>query len=336
MNTTCLPIPPVRTCLFALLLLVVFGLPARAESSGYRETENGYRCGYTCHTPRPGDEIYKISTRCLPGGCGWELPVENAQIWHFVVGEGWVPIDWQELTSAESPGGLTSVYIHGNWMDSYWAERRGWEMYHEVTRDLSMEQKIRHVIWSWPTQEEKPALRAVRQHAVRADDDAYYLASYLRTLPTDEQVSISAFSLGARVVTGACHLMAGGMLGGRILEPTERNEKGYRVALFSAGVTCSAIWPGGRNGQALEVIDRLYNAFNSSDRVLKHYKLASQRKGDQAAGYTGFALTGDQRQKVEQVNAANVLGREHSWDNVVCAYCLMERARDFLQWRELD
>ncbi|WP_105353375.1 hypothetical protein [Blastopirellula marina] len=335
MNATCLPPLPVRTGLFALLLLVVSSANIFAESAGHRQTENGYPCGYACHNPRPGDEVYMVSTRCLPGGCGWELPVENAQIWHYVVGEGWVSIDWKEFTAAESPGGLTSVYVHGNWMDSYWAQRRGWEMYHEVTRDLSMEQKIRHVIWSWPTQEEKHALRSVREHTVRADDDAYYLASYLRTLPTSEQVSISAFSLGARVVTGACHLIGGGALHGRVLEKTEPNEKGYRIALFSAGDSYSAIWPGGHHGQALQVVDRLYNAFNSADRVLKHYKLASQRKGDQAAGYIGFSLTSDQRQKVEQVNAANILGKEHSWDNVVCAYCLMERGRDYLQWREL-
>ncbi|RCS54564.1 hypothetical protein DTL42_05345 [Bremerella cremea] len=335
MNTTSFPRLPFRTCLFALLLLVVTTANVLADSSGYRESVDGYPCGYHCHTPRPGDEVYMISTRCLPGGCGWELPFEKVQIWHFVVGEGWVSIDWKELTEAESPGGLTSVYVHGNWMNSYWAQRRGWEMYHELTRDLPMDQKVRHVIWSWPTQEEKPALRSVRQNTVRADDDAYYLASYLRTLPTTEKVSLSAFSLGARVVTGACHLLGGGALHGRVLDKSEPNQHGYRVALFSAGVSSCAIWPGGHHGQALNVVDRLYNAFNSCDRVLKHYKLASRRRGDQAAGYIGFALTSEQRKKVEQVNAANVLGKEHSWDNVVCAYCVMERARDYLQWKEL-
>lgn len=332
MNMTCLPALANRIC---LLVLLWFAAPAYADPAGFREMEDGYPCGYSCHTPRSGDEVYMISTRCLPGGCGWELPVENAQIQQYIVGEGWVSIDWQTLTETDSPAGMTSVYVHGNGMDSYWAQRRGWEMYHEVTRDLPMDQKIRYVMWSWPTAEMKPALRAIRQHAVRADDDAYYLASYLKTLPPSEKVSISAFSLGARVVTGACHLLAGGSLRGRALEPYEHNTHGYRVALYSAGVTYSAIWPGGFHGQALDVVDRMYNAFNSSDRVLKFYRLASQRKGDEAAGYIGFCLAADQRAKVEQVNAANLLGREHSWDNVVCAYCIIKRSRDYLQWKEL-
>ena len=86
---------------------------------------------------------------------------------------------------------------------------------------------------------------------------------------------------------------------------------------------------------ALDVVDAMYNAFNGADKILKFYRMATQRKGDEAAGYIGFSLSSQQREKVEQVNASNILGKEHSWDNVVCAYCLMERARDYLQWKEL-
>ncbi|MEW4456089.1 hypothetical protein AB1L30_25715 [Bremerella sp. JC817] len=325
----------VRLCLLALLMLLVSGTSLLANSGGFRESIDGYPCGYHCKEPRPGDEVFMVSSRCAPGGCGWQLPVENLQVSQYVVGEGWKSIEWDAFVDMPSPGGLTSVYVHGNWMNTYWAERRGWEMYHELTRGLSMDQKVRHVIWSWPTQEEPHPLRTVREHAVRADADAFYLASYLMTLPPTEQVSLSAFSLGARVVTGACHLLGGGTLGGRVLPEHEPNEHGYRVVLLSAGVTYSAVYPTGRNGQAMEVIDRMYNAFNSADKILKHYRLATQRKGDEAAGYIGLSLASQQRQKVEQVNAANILGKEHSWDNIVCAFCLMERARDYLQWKEV-
>lgn len=335
MNAYALPACSVRYGLLAVVLTMVCSASLFAESAGFRQSIDGYPCGYACKTPRPGDEIFLVSTRCLPGGCGWELPVEKVQVSQYIPGQGWVSIDWETFTQSASPDGLTSVYVHGNWMSSYWAERRGWEMYHEVTRNLSMDQKIRHVMWSWPTQEEPKPLKTVREHAVRADDDAYYLASYLMTIPADEQVSISAFSLGSRVVMGACHLMAGGSLRGRALPEHETNLHGYRVAMFSAGVTYSAIYPTGRNGQALEVVDRMYSAFNSADKILRFYRLATQRKGDQAAGSIGFSLAYDQRAKVEQVNAANVLGKEHSWDNVVCAFCLMERARDYLQWKDI-
>ncbi|MBI1246356.1 hypothetical protein GC197_00750 [bacterium] len=335
MNTYQLPFGQFRLLLIALCLSLLPTLPVWADSDGYRDSVDGYPCDYNCKTPRRGDEIYLLSTRCLPGGCGWELPVEKISVQKFVVGEGWQPVDWKTFTESSSPGGLTSIYVHGNWMSRYWAQRRGWEMYHELTRQLPMDQKVRYIMWSWPTQEEPHPLRTVREHAVRADDDAYYLASYLETLTPKEKVSISAFSLGARVVTGACHLMAGGQLRGRALPEHEKNEHGYRIAFFSAGVTYSALYPSGRNGEAMDVIDALYNEINSADKILRHYQMATQRKGDQAAGSVGFCLTPDQAEKVQQVNAANILGSEHSWDKVCCAYCVMQQARVYLQWKDL-
>lgn len=319
-------------CRLSLAMVVCGNVAAATAMADYREAADGYPCGYPCALPRPGDEIYLVSTRCLSGGCGWTSAAESAQVWRYEVGAGWRAADWQELTTTASPSNWTSVYVHGNDMDRHWAERRGWEMYHELTRRLSLEQNVRHVIWSWPT--EGRSLREVREHAQRADVEAYYLASYLATIPPTEQVSLSAFSLGARVVSGACHLMGGGALRGRALPQTQRNVHGYRVVYFSAGLTYSALCSSGLHGQALEVTDRLLNIYNSADKVLKFYHLATRRRGDQAAGYVGFYLASYQREKVRQVNAAHLLGREHSWDNLICNRCLMDEARGYLQWQE--
>jgi len=325
----------------AVALLMTVAIPllptgsASADDVLFRTAADGYPCGFDAHLTRPGDEVFLVSSRCLPGGCGFDLPVEQLQVSRFEPGAGWTSSDWQSLTSSFSPSGLTSVYVHGNWMDTYWAQRRGWEMYHEVTRNLPVERPIRHIIWSWPTARERGALRATREHAIRADNEAYYLASYLATLPAKEQVSISAFSLGARSVSGALHLIGGGSLKGRTVTQSTPNLLGYRVVYFSAAVTYHAMLPGQFHQNALNSVDRMLNICNDRDKVLKHYNFVTRRSGDEAAGYECFALTWEQREKVQQFRAGNILGKEHSWDNVVCSRCLMDKARRYLQWQPL-
>lgn len=303
--------------------------------SPYREATDGYPAGYSSPTPRPGDTIYVVSTRCLPGGCGWESAVENAQVSQYVADQGWVSVDWETFVGSDSPGGITSVCVHGNRMDPGWARRRGWEMYHELTRNLSLEQNVRYVIWSWPTEQNGGALRSVREHVDRANTEAFYLGSYLATLPADEQVSLVAFSLGAKVVSGACHLLGGGDVYGRTLPPYQRNVHGYRVVYFSAAVTWSALCHGGLHGQALEVVDGMLNLFNRADKVLRYFQLATRRRHDEAGGYVGFSVPSEHRHKVEQWDASRTLGPEHSWDKVMRSRHLTQRARIYLQWQEL-
>ena len=209
-------------------------------------------------------------------------------------------------------------------------------MYHELTRNLSLEQTVRYVIWSWPTEQQGGALRSVRENVERANTEAFYLGSYLATLPADEQVSLVAFSLGAKVVSGACHLLGGGDIYGRGLPHYERNSHGYRVVHFSAAVTWSALCHGGLHGKALEVTDGMLNLFNRADKVLRHFQLATRRRHDEAGGYVGFSVPSEHRHKVEQWDASHMLGSEHSWDNVMRNRHLMQQTRAYLQWQELD
>jgi len=332
-NTSHLKFVPAAT-LFGLTLFLLCSPGIATAQSEYRTTEDGYPCGYCAARPRPMDEVYLVSTRCLPGGCGLNLPVDAIQVRKYEPGIGWQSIDWEGFKTLRSPGGLTSVYVHGNGMDTYWAQRRGWEMYHETTRRLSMDQPLKYVIWSWPTEPSRGPLKDARDHAVRAEDEAYYLASFLNQIDSAELVSISAFSMGAKSVMGACHLLGGGRLRGRSLDEISANNNGYRIVLYSAAITYRGICSSGKFNRALDRVDQLLNVMNGKDMLLKRYRFVTQWKGDEAAGYTGFSLTHDQRQIVRQMDAGNILGSKHSWDNVVCAYCVMERSRTLLQWKD--
>lgn len=304
---------------------------AQPALGAYRESCGGYCCPNYCESIRPGDEIYLVSTRCLPGGCGFELPVEQMSVMRYDGEAGWLESSIEEATTA-GPFECTSIFVHGNWMDSWWAKRRGWATYHEVTRDWSPDRHIRYVIWSWPTTKTSQGLAGIRVNAERANSDAYYLAWFLSQLPADEKVSLSAFSLGARVVTGALQLQSGGMIYGRTLE--QRSTTNYRVAYFAAATSCGAFSPYCQSGDGLSRVERFLNYFNSEDPVLKRYWMLAGR-GNKAMGYVGAGgLSSEGWSKTEQFNVSGMMGREHDFDMYLCSSCIITRVRETLRFED--
>ncbi|MFI4876665.1 MAG: hypothetical protein ACIALR_15045 [Blastopirellula sp. JB062] len=300
---------------------------AASAKADFRESDDGYCCPNYHEAIRPGDEIYIVSTRCLPGGCGYQLPVEQMSVERYDGQLGWVESSWEEATAGDQFD-CTSVFVHGNWMNAWWAKRRGWAMYHEMTRGWNAERRLRYVIWSWPTQPDSKSLASIRRNAARADSEAYYLAWFLSQLPPDEKTSLSAFSLGARVVSGALTLQAGGAINGRML--ANRTSGDYRVVFFAAATTSSAFSNCRRSGVAMSRIERLVNFYNSADPVLKRYWLLAGR-GNKAMGYAGASgLNHEAWGKVQQYDGARIMGRDHDWDKYACNAWIMAQAREVL------
>ncbi|UUO05281.1 hypothetical protein M4951_18095 [Blastopirellula sp. J2-11] len=325
---------PLRQSLLSILGLFVLAViaTARPAQADFRESAGGYCCPNYQEAIRPGDEVYLISTRCLPSGCGFELPVERMSVQRYDGGLGWVESSLEEAVAGDAFD-CTSVFVHGNWMDTWWTKRRGWATYHELTRDWEPERHIRYVIWSWPTQKDAKSLASIRRNAERADSDAYYLAWFLSQLPADEQVSISAFSLGARVVSGALQLQAGGMVNGRVLE--NRTTIDYRVVFFAAATSSGAFSPYCRNGDGLSRVEKLVNYYNSADPVLKRYWLVAGR-GNKAMGYAGAGgLSSEGWSKVQQYNTARSMGKEHDFNQYICNSCIMTQAREVLRFGDV-
>lgn len=314
-------------CLIASAL-VAAAQPAKAE---YRESCGGYCCPNYGESIRPGDEIFLVSTRCLPSGCGFELPVEQMSVMRYDGAGGWVESSLEEATTA-GPFDCTSIFVHGNWMDTWWAKHRGWAMYHELTRDWEAERHVRYVIWSWPTAKTSQGLAGIRVNAERANSDAYYLAWFLSQLPADEKVSMSAFSLGARVVTGALQLQAGGLVYGRVLQ--QRSTTNYRIVYFAAAASCGAFSPYCQQGDGLSRVERFVNYFNSADPVLKRYWMLAGR-GNKAMGYAGAGgMSSEGYAKTEQFDVCGMMGREHDWDLYACNSCIMTHARETLRFAD--
>ncbi len=89
--------------------------------------------------------------------------------------------------------------------------------------------------------------------------------------------------------------------------------------------------PGHFHGQAFSQTSGMLLVNNGCDRLLKRYHWLYGRRSCRAAlGYTGLyrgMLPGSDQAKLEQVNAACVVGKQHLFDLYLSSPGLMSRAR---------
>src|SRR5690606_23789705 len=125
-------------------------------------------------------------------------------------------------------------------------------------------------IFSWPTDRMRGMLRDFRIKAERADPAAVHLACVLSRMRPDAPPALAGYSFGARVITGALHLTAGGSLCGAAL-PEAPPAKPVSVLLIAAAVHQHWLNAGGRHGMALQNVDRLVLITNRCDPAMRFY-----------------------------------------------------------------
>jgi hypothetical protein len=80
-------------------------------------------------------------------------------------------------------------------------------------------------------------------------------------------------------------------------------------------------------------VNSLLNVYNPADPVLQRYHLVTQRHGDRAIGQQGiYAPNALAQTKLRQLNAAGIVGRDHSWDRYFSSPSLMNQTRAHLIW----
>ena len=105
------------------------------------------------------------------------------------------------------------------------------------------------------------------------------------SFPNEQRVSLLAYSYGARIATGALHLLEGGQLSGRALASPDGRAFHVRLVMLAAALHNYWLRPGGYHDMAVSHIDYLLNLYNCCDPVLKRYPLLY--KGSRA-GCFGF------------------------------------------------
>lgn len=330
----------------AALLLVLIPIGAAIPmADGAAASDDGVATNDTAaadHVAATDDlapvEVWLISTR-RARYCGPAEP-RSTRIDYWRLGEDrqWLRaeaddfFDLQTL-DADTPPRPTTIFVHGNRTDRNGAIQNGWSVYRRLVRDAG-EQRVRLVIWSWPSNRVYSRFRIDAQvKAARSDMQSYYLAECLNRLDDRTQVGLIGYSFGARVITGALHLLAGGHVAGQRLptsqpdaseagvseaEPTEIPPR--RAILVAAAMDADWLAPGHRAGRAMSQLEGLLVTRNACDPVLRWYPLMDRPRGSSAMGYVGPAcVSADDRSKCRVVDVTCSIGRAHDWDRYLAS-----------------
>ena len=261
-------------------------------------------------------EVWLVSTR----EADWETVLEEAvrtiHYWRLESLECWEEEDGDTFFSQMASPMPMMIYIHGNRSDSAEAIQQAWTMYGRVC-EAAGERKFRLVIWSWPADRiSGRPLSDLRFKAGRSDVEAYLLAWHLRRMPSSEPILLVGYSFGARVITGALHLLGGGRIMGRSLTVSEfRSGGGFRVILAAAAIGNDWILPEGRHHWALSQVEKMLVTVNRMDPALRWYP-GLERGDGPALGRTGpgqGGCSGWQIGKIESLPVDCSVGKQHSW-----------------------
>jgi hypothetical protein len=261
------------------------------------------------------DEVYMISTRALGLQCDASqmavgLTCESHE--DLAGSSSWRPLAWSELSAELAAPVPTIIYIHGNRVDCGYSKSHGLAMYRSLAARRQGEGPIRFIIWSWPSSQIRGQVRDYQVKAARTKQVGWQLAWAIDQLPPETPLAVVGYSYGARVATGAMHLLAGGRLGS--LELAERlhpQRSPVRAAFVAAALDANWIRPGGYHGRALEQVDELLLVNNHLDPAMRFYHLAME-SGARPLGYGGPRGLGEFASRVRSVDVTGAVGRHHA------------------------
>ena len=277
-----------------------------------------------CNNVRGQDQIYVINARsvgscCDPGILQKCLRCQRFEPCVGCCGE-WQDVDLMEVLSQHDPTVTTVFYVHGNRVSSGTAMARCRTVYRRMLCCADSDRPIRFIAFSWPSAQIPGLLRDVRVKAARTRPAGCQLAWVLDQMPGDQQIGLIGFSFGARVITGALHILDGGHLSGMCLSKhVHPQRQPFRVVMIAAATHAHWLGQGQYHGQALYQVDKMLSINNNSDMAMQWYHLSSQNGSPQAMGLCGPTCLGHERHKVRNRNVARCVGSEHNFRRYLSA-----------------
>jgi hypothetical protein len=140
------------------------------------------------------------------------------------------------------------------------------------------------------------------------------LTWFVDQLPEESRVTLVGFSFGARIITGALHILGGGSLGRHChFEPQHSGRRPVDVVLMAAALHADWLCPGHYHGQAMSQVDRMLLLNNCSDPAMKYYRFVSRGGRPQALGCCGpTCIDADGAAKITERNVGCYVGKEHN------------------------
>jgi hypothetical protein len=326
-----------RVIISSIAVVVTYGLATRGADA----------------TSCQPSEVWEISTRHLSCTlCALhEPPNFDVNRWHNGA--------WQKATIEQAIGPshtvgldpLTIIYVHGNWMERNNALERVRIVDGFIKRRTC--EPYRLIMFSWPSQHEERFLREVRDNAICADVQSFYLAWLLQSLQSaTSRVSLLGFSFGSRTTSGALHLEAGGQIYGRTAlsnplaashvsaEPTI-GFGAHRVSLVAPAMDRTWLAPSGQYSKAMNQVDRLVNLYNSKDPFLRRFRFVDSVNRPIAAGFMGLEAASNPpatsplqgQDRIEQYDCRSAIGSTHNEVSYYSECSYFRVAIDNLLWK---
>lgn len=277
------------------------------------------------------DDLWLINASRVPCGRLSEAHQACFSAHRTSPGQQWQPSSLAQFFAASGDGRLTIVYVHGHRVDMQWAVQGGWEIYQGIVQACPVAPPpIRFVIWKWPSERGGRPIPDARQKAVIADRQSYMLGWALGHIPPHTPLSFVGFSFGPRVIGGALHLSAGGVLDGHRLEMPYAART--RSVLWAAALSQSWLAPGQRHGRAIHATDAMLNLYNDCDPVMRHYPRLGEA---QALGCLGMPASwlGSDAARFHQRNVCREVNRLHLTRSYSLNPSIMASTRKYLLWQ---
>ncbi|HEV7225433.1 MAG TPA: hypothetical protein VGN42_22195 [Pirellulales bacterium] len=263
-------------------------------------------------------QLWLVSTRQLPHGprAAGEFDFE---VQRYQQEAGWSAASLEELFAADDDRLVTSVLVHGNHTNRQWAIDKGLAFYRTLVGSARAEQPVRLIVWSWPSDQVPGSFRDdARVKAQRTNIEGYYLAKFLDRLRGPNPVSLAGYSFGARVITGALHLLGGGVLEGRRLGEREQFPRPpLHALLMAAAIDRDWLLPGQPHGRALSSVERMVVFVNPQDRVLRWYRFVSPGQALGSHGLPSRSRLDVDRRRFFEIDVTTAVGNRHGWTNYI-------------------
>ena len=282
----------------------------------------------------PGCSVWYVSTRNLPLEGDPAAQAAQMDFECYAAGEGWVPSTLEAFLATDDPNTRTTFYVHGNWATEDDAHFTGNRM-RELLTDGACS-SWRFVIFTWPADRcGKSMVRDARMKAARAEAQSYYLAWLLDQLNPRVPVTLVGYSYGTRLISSGLHLLGGGAVHHRRLEPRVHPGRcGIRAILIAAAIDANCFGVDGRYSAALFSVDCVLATVNARDPYLCFYSLLYGAGGPPALGYSGLieaAKLKSRSQLVSQMDVTRSVRRHHVLNSYVEAPQVLAELRHFAQ-----
>lgn len=241
------------------------------------------------------------------------------------------PVCYEDLLSSLMPAAPTCVFVHGSftrWQD-VWQDA---EFTFRWLRAPCPHVPLNFIYFTWPSE---GVLALASNNAFtspvpgidfavlgrRAENNGFYLADFVGSLPPQNCVSLVGHSFGARTIAAGLHLLGGGTIRQEARwNPADCGNR-IRVVLAAAAIDHDWLNPEERYGCALNRAECLLNLRNECDLALALYPLRRpfSSRSLARAGFTrkDHRELGQRGCQVAELDVTELIGKSHGWPHYV-------------------